>query len=468
MSLSLLDKAKRNFSLRLTIWYTVVSLLAYTAIFTIAYYSLFSSLKKEDAKVIFSKFKEYKKDYDENGLLSVQSKIALERNYEKPVHFFVRIADQNNHTLLLALPDQLHGIDLIQIRSIDTRMKPQQIKIKIENFETMFEIHTFPLHDGNLIQIGKEINHREELLIRFRQIFFAIMIPAILLAIVGGYLVTFRALLPVRQLTNTIKSIVNTGEMGARVPSKRIADELGELVMLFNSMLERIERLIEVIKESLDNVAHDLRTPMARLRGLTENALASNLGIEECRETLSDCMEESERIIKMLNALMDISEAKAGTLKLYKERVDISKIVKETAEVYRFIAEEKNITIDTDLLEDVIVFADKNRIRQAVGNLLDNAVKYTPTGGIVKVKTYKKTQKEIIIEVSDNGIGIDEKDLPKIWERLYRAEQSRSQQGLGLGLSLVKSIVELHNGYIEVSSKLNSGSTFLICLPALE
>lgn len=328
----------------------------------------------------------------------------------------------------------------------------------------MFEILTFALPDGNFIQIGTEIEQREILLRRFRRVFTDVMIPAVLLGLIGGYVVTFRALRPIRQLTTTVTSIIETGGVSARVPPGKTEDELSGLVILFNRMLERIENLMTGMKESLDNVAHDLRTPMTRLRGIAENVLQSNQGLEACREALSDGMEESERIMKMLNTLMDISEAKTGTLKLDMERVDVSVLVEEAVELYRYIAEEKHVTIRAGASEDLPMAVDPTRIRQVVGNLLDNAVKYTPEGGRVDVKVYRK-EKEVIIAVRDTGIGISKEDLPKIWDRLYRGDKSRSQRGLGLGLSLVKSIVEVHGGHVEVSSEPQAGSTFVVYLP---
>lgn len=465
---SLLKKVKRNFSLRMTLWHTIVSLIVYFIIFNIAYYSLLSSVKKEDEKIIVSKFNKYREYYDESGLQGLQSQISIERNTEKPVMLFVRIADKNNHTLLLSLPDQWEGFGLTQLGAIKNNTRVQYIRPDRENTKIIYEVLSFPLEDGNFMQIGKEISYREELLSRFRQIFFSITIPAILLVLLGGYIVTFRALLPIRHLINTIKSIINTGEIKARVPSGKEEDEFNELIAFFNNLLDRIEHLIEGMKDSLDNVAHDLRTPMTRLRVLAENALTSNQDLKACREALSDCLEESERVIKMLNTLMDISEARAGTLKLYKERLNLDELVQEVVDVYRFIAEEKDITINTEISDRIIVFCDPNRIRQVIGNLLDNAIKYTFAGGEVNIRIYKKEAGKAVIEVNDNGIGINEKDLPKIWDRLYRGDQSRSQRGLGLGLSVVKSVVELHGGHMEVKSKQGLGSTFTVYLPTIE
>ncbi len=161
---------------------------------------------------------------------------------------------------------------------------------------------------------------------------------------------------------------------------------------------------------------------------------------------------------------MDIAEAKAGILKLDRQHIDVSILVQEVVDVYRFIAEEKEIVINTDLCMGLFVSADSNRMRQVLGNLLDNAVKYTPTGGRVNVQTRTEAGK-VVITVKDTGIGICEKDITKIWDRLYRGDESRSQRGLGLGLSLVKSIVDIHGGYVDVSSEPGSGSTFTIYIP---
>jgi signal transduction histidine kinase len=255
--------------------------------------------------------------------------------------------------------------------------------------------------------------------------------------------------------------------METRVQRTGTGDELDELVRLFNLMLEKIESLINAMKGSLDNVAHDLRTPMTRLRNIAEMALQSHGDEALCREALAECIEESDRILTMLNTLMDISEAETGVMTLDRKAVDISALMESVLEVYSHVAEEKGLAIHISPREGLCVTADHNRMSQVLANLLDNAIKYTPSGGKIFLETSQR-HGEVIIRIEDTGIGISQENLPRIWDRLFRGDQSRSQKGLGLGLSLVKAIVLAHSGRVKVSSEPGKGSVFIIYLPTDE
>ena len=248
------------------------------------------------------------------------------------------------------------------------------------------------------------------------------------------------------------------------MPVRHIGDELDELGTLFNTMLGRIESLIDGMRAALDNVAHDLRSPMTRLRGIAEVALGSKQNGESSREALADCLEESDHVLTMLNQFMDISEAETGAIRLELESLSIRSLVDEVLEVYRCVAEEKDIAIQGAAPEELLVVADRNRLRQALANLLDNAVKYTLQGGKINIEAFQQ-QQQIAIVVRDTGIGIPPEDLPKIWDRLYRGDKSRSQRGLGLGLSLVRAIIHAHQGRVEVISEPNKGSQLILYLP---
>jgi signal transduction histidine kinase len=269
---------------------------------------------------------------------------------------------------------------------------------------------------------------------------------------------------PIRQINDTVSDLTATGNMKARLPVIRTGDELDDLSRLVNQMLARIETLITGMKETLDNVAHDLRTPMTRLRGMAEMALAGDRSPGSCREALADCLEESERVLAMLNTLMDISEAETGTMHLEVEQVNLSEILAGVVELYRYVAEEKRIAIETSYPAELSLTGDRKRLQQALANLVDNAIKYTPAGGRVTVEAMEVSGQSVI-KVKDSGPGIPPEEIDRIWDRLYRGDQSRSQRGLGLGLSLVKAIIAAHHGRVEVASQPSAGSIFTVYLP---
>jgi signal transduction histidine kinase len=197
---------------------------------------------------------------------------------------------------------------------------------------------------------------------------------------------------------------------------------------------------------------------------VAEMALQGEGPLETYREALADCLEESERVLRMMNTLMDISEAETGTMKLTLEPVNLPDLMENVIDLYRYVAEEKHITLKTAYPRELHLAVDRDRLSQALGNLLDNALKYSPPGGNVELEAYERPG-QVIILVRDSGPGISSEDLPKIWDRLYRGDKSRSQRGMGLGLSLVKAIIEAHQGYVEVSNPSDAGSVFAVYLP---
>ncbi len=428
-----------------------------------AYFILASSLKHRDRAAIISSLTHMRDAYKDEGQRGLEREAAVQISRQGKDAHVIRLLSRDGRKLLEMRTATWNGFNLNRAVPIVPPKTLRWTVIPGIRDEQVMELASRRLSNGDILQVGNSDAAREDVLERFRWILAAIFLPAILLGFIGGFFIARRALRPVRDLIQTLEA-VKSGAIGARAPDRPASGELAELAGIFNTMMERIESLVRGMKSALDNVAHDLRTPMTRLRAIAELPLRSEPGVFDYREVLADCVEESDNVLAMLDTLMDISEAETGTMTLKLESVDMHELLGQAVEAYRYAAEEKGIRINADdAAANVRVLCDRGRMRRVVANLLDNAVKYTPAGGLITVDVAEKNG-FAIFRVSDTGIGIPADDLPKIWDRLYRGGTSRSQRGLGLGLSLVKAIVDAHGGDVSVASTSGSGSCFTLRL----
>jgi signal transduction histidine kinase len=331
-------------------------------------------------------------------------------------------------------------------------------------------VRVFQLPGGFRLLVGRDLEERERL--------YDIVVAAgrwsialvIVLGLAGGFFVTRRVLKRVDAMTETTRTIM-AGDFGGRLPIAGTGDELDRLAENLNAMLERIEALMHGLKEVSDNIAHDLKTPLTRLRNRCEQTLRASSDEAGYRAALEATIEESDALIRTFNALLMIARAESGQARGDMSEFDAAEIARGVAELYEPLAEEKGLTLSVEASTAAPVHGNRELVSQALANLLDNAIKYagsmpqaangTETGIVVKALSEKD---RILLTVSDRGPGIPECDRGRVVERFVRLEQSRSQPGSGLGLSLASAVARLHGGELRLEDN-HPGLSAVIVLP---
>ena len=455
-----ISRVSKTIGFRLAVWSSSFFVVSTLIVFGLAYMFASSSLQQRDRQSIQLELGEVATQYRAGGIQALKQELLSQERPGGAEPFVIRVVGPDARARFERAPGQRSDFDLHRLNT--TTLAQKWILLPARRGDRRLEVASLRMPDGAVLQVGKTTENRDEVLERFRGTAAAVVAPVLVLGFAGGLFLAFSALRPIRHMIQTVRAI-DAGALHARVPSRQTGDELDQLSLLFNGMLDRIATLIAGMRGALDTVAHDLRTPVARIRGVAELALQSDQGPDASRQALADCVEESDQLLTMLNTLMDISDAETGVLKLRLERVNVASLVETIVDLYRLVADEKRVTVSTAADPQLWLTADRTRLRQVLGNLLDNAIKYTAAGGRVEVKAHQQ-QGSVMISVSDTGMGLTPDELPKIWDRLYRSDRARSERGLGLGLSLVRAVVQAHGGQIDVSSAVGAGSTFTISL----
>lgn len=292
-----------------------------------------------------------------------------------------------------------------------------------------------------------------------------VVIPLLLAAAgVGGYVLTRRGLAPLDSMAEQSRRI--TGDsLHTRLTIGNAAEELSTLAASFNELLSRLDQSFESMRRFVQDASHELRTPLAVIQGEADVALSRDRSAAEYKESLATIQEESRRLARLVDDLLNLASADAGHVQLRVEELYLNDLLAECCRSVRPLAAARNIELECQSGHDVAVRGDEELLRRMILNLLDNAIRYTPPGGRVSAAV-ETLGSEVRIQVADTGIGIPPEASSHVFERFYRADKARSRQegGFGLGLSIVKWIAESHHGAVELASQPGHGSTFTVHL----
>lgn len=328
---------------------------------------------------------------------------------------------------------------------------------------------TMPIMEGNrltnLIQVGMSLQSITETRVRFLLVMAALLPIGLLLAGSGGWLLARRALRPVVRMADAAQRI-SAEHLAQRLDETGSGDELDHLAKTLNQMLSRLDAAFSQIRQFSASASHELQTPLTILKGELEVALRSPRTPEDYRAALKSSLEEVDRIAQLVEALLLLSRAEAGVLKMDQQPVDLTQLLEEVYSRVKFLANSRSIELRLGLTESVSIPGDREHLRRLLLNLTDNAIKYTEPGGLVALSLRNEENLACIL-VEDSGIGISTEELGKVFQPFYRTSEARSKaaDGTGLGLCIARSIAEAHGGSIEVESRVGEGSTFRVFLP---
>jgi two-component system, OmpR family, heavy metal sensor histidine kinase CusS len=452
-----------------------------------------SDLKKEDERFLTTQMQSLRillREYPDD----IQTwKAEIERDTRASAStfakYYVRIADEHGKTVIETpgmpqntgqpiprKPDKTPFVDLDY-----TALTAGDGKLFLFALAPAMEYGTG--QKGSIIQIALEMSHEAAIVSDYRQKVAFVVLGGVICSILLGFLITKEGLNPLRELMHDVRDIT-PDNLQVRVGFREWPKEIGELANAFDRMLERLEASFVSISRFSADLAHELRTPINNLRGEAEVAISKARTVEEYRQVLMSSLEEYERLSRMIENILFLARSDSKKQKINMVPLNILQEVTEVLEYFEAVREEKGIAVTLSV--NGTLNADKTLFRRTLANVLSNAFQYTPAGGNIYVQSriisgYSDRSSEsdedkkedvhqpiVEITVADTGIGIEPEDLLKIFDRFYRARKARSiySQGTGLGFSIVKSIMELHNGDVKVTSGPSLGTTVILSFPA--
>ena len=406
---------------------------------------------------------------DEDAL---REEIELESAARRYQQFYIRLLDEHGAPILTT-PGMAEQLDLAELASRTRGRSERSIAMAGRHGQPFrvtsatVAVGTPPTH-SDTVQIAIDVSQEEELLARYRLWFWGILLATSVLFPLVGYRIARHGIRPVEEIAATARRITSTN-LRERIGSEGYPSELASLAGTFNEMLDRLEESFERISRFTADIAHDLRTPVNNIRGEAEVALARARTVDEYRDVLESSLEEAVRLSELIGDLLFLARAESPLTELHREHVNIGELLTTVRDYYEASAADAGISlVVNDGAEPLNAELDRSLMLRAVSNLVSNAIAHTPPGGTVTLAATNEDA-AIRIEVSDTGDGIPSEALPRVFDRFFRVDPSRSKAsgGTGLGLAIVQSILTLHGGSAEITSELGRGTRVTVRMPAL-
>ncbi len=455
----------KSLTFRITIWYAIVSGFCFVSVFGVFYLMMEKTVQRWADEELKEQLCEVRDDYDGSNLKDIMVSLQQEEKEENG-SFMARIGRIDGKLLFASVPDDLQAVpfhppvpvpaSVVKAISAETACLSRDRSVRV-----MYAT----LSPGLVLQMGLVVTRHDAWMKEFMGILIRVAFFGLLLGLLGSMAVAYRGLASLRKMTRTITEI-SGDNLNCLVPLSGRGDEVERLSAAFNEMLQRIHRLVRGMKEVTDAVAHDLRTPLAGIRGTAEIALRAPRSPEDYRLVLYRIVDQIDTLLGLFHSMLDVSEAENGLLVIDREPVAPYTLMEDLVDTFEPVAAAKGVRIQLESAATGPVTGDRKRLFQTLSNLLDNAIKYTPRGGAIRLAVRADPDRgEVVLSVEDSGCGIDPADLPHIFERYYRGGTKPSYPGSGLGLALVRAIVKAHGGRVIVKSVRGKGSRFTIFLP---
>ncbi|MDJ0883352.1 MAG: ATP-binding protein [Desulfobacterales bacterium] len=467
MFLKRLKALSRSLAFRLTLWYAGIFALSSCLAFVFFYYVIIDVLREQTDEDLRRQLSAFSGIMQVEGITGVQQIAAMDALSGGDQKRLIRLLSRFGTEFTAAGTDywQNVGVNAEAIRSLLTNGRPVIETVVLPERRDSLRIIYGMIGPGVIMQLGRSLAGEIRLINVFQRLFLTTLGLIFLLAAIIGWFLARRALSGVGGIAAAARKI-SAGDLESRAPVSGRQDEIDQLAGTLNHMLDRIQTLIRGISEMSDNIAHDLKSPVTRIRGLAEITLTTAQSDDDYENMAASTIEECDRLLEMINAMLFISRAEVGVREVRPETVALKALVGDAVLLFETTAADKQLRLGFEAVTDARVQGDPRMLQRMVANLLDNAIRYTPPGGRIGVTVDTTADSGARIEFRDTGIGIAAEDQERIFERFYRCDPSRTESGSGLGLSLARAVARAHGGDISVESTPGKGSTFSVILPA--